>query len=85
MSWDKIQDHLFDKYCVEGYDPELERLMKEYDKEIQEQVLSKIKQCIDLLDDCLYDKDEINLIQSALNEIVDKLCECEDKEEVELE
>ena len=35
MSWDKIEDHLFEKYCVEGVDKKLSNLMKEHDKEIR--------------------------------------------------
>lgn len=39
--WDKIEDHLFEKYCVEGSDPELERLMEEHDKNVRDDVVSK--------------------------------------------
>lgn len=35
MSWEKIKDHLFDKYCVEGEDKEFENLMAEHDAEIR--------------------------------------------------
>lgn len=38
MSWEKIENHLFDKYCVEGEDRELQRLMEEHDREIHEQI-----------------------------------------------
>lgn len=36
MNWEKIENHLFNKYCVEGDDKELQRLMEEHDKEVQE-------------------------------------------------
>lgn len=39
--WDKIEDHLFEKYCVEGSDPELERLMEEHDKNVRDDAISK--------------------------------------------
>ena len=34
MSWDKIDNHLFEKYCVEGEDKEFCNLMEEHDKEV---------------------------------------------------
>ena len=39
--WDKILDHLFEKYCVEGLDPELDRLMEEHDKNVRDDAISK--------------------------------------------
>ena len=36
MSWDKIEDHLFEKYCVEGEDKKLSNLMEEHDKEVRD-------------------------------------------------
>lgn len=39
--WDKILDHLFEKYCVEGLDPELDRLMEEHDKNVYNDMISK--------------------------------------------
>lgn len=41
MSWDKIDNHLFDKYCVEGEDKELSNLMKEHDKEIRAKAINE--------------------------------------------
>lgn len=39
--WDKIENYLFEKYCVEGFDPELERLMEEHDRNVRDDVVSK--------------------------------------------
>ncbi len=39
--WDKILDHLFEKYCVEGLDPKLDRLMEEHDKNVRDDAVSK--------------------------------------------
>lgn len=41
MSWNKIEEYLFEKYCVEGEDKELCRLMKEHDKEIRNKVIEE--------------------------------------------
>lgn len=35
MSWDKIENHLFSKYDVEGEDKELSELMEEHDKQVK--------------------------------------------------
>lgn len=43
MSWEKIEDHLFDKYCVEGEDKELGQLMKEHDEELKKEFASELK------------------------------------------
>lgn len=34
MSWEKIENHLFNKYDVEGEDKELSNLMEEHDNEV---------------------------------------------------
>ena len=39
MAWEKIENHLFDKYCVEGEDKELCDLMEEHDKEIRNKAI----------------------------------------------
>lgn len=39
--WDKILDHLFEKYCIEGSDSELERLMEEHDKNVCNDMVNK--------------------------------------------
>lgn len=70
MSWDKIEEHLFDKYCVEGKDEELCSLMEEHDKEVRDDILQKVKKRINLLDPQLYDEDEIINIKGAVNEII---------------
>lgn len=41
MSWNKIEEHLFEKYCVEGEDKELCRLMEEHDKEIRDKAIEE--------------------------------------------
>ena len=41
MSWNKIEDYLFDQYCVEGEDKVLAQLMKEHDEELKNETLSK--------------------------------------------
>lgn len=35
MSWNKIEDYLFERYCVEGEDKTLSDLMEEHDREIR--------------------------------------------------
>jgi hypothetical protein len=35
MSWEAIENHLFEKYCVEGEDKKLCNLMSEHDIEIR--------------------------------------------------
>ena len=46
MSWEKIEDHLFENYCVEGEDTKLSNLMKEHDKEVKD---SAIKEFVEKL------------------------------------
>lgn len=41
MSWDKIENHLFSKYDVEGEDKELSNLMEEHDKEIRAKAIDE--------------------------------------------
>ena len=41
MSWEKIEEHLFDKYCIEGEDRELGQLMEEHDKEIRNSTIEE--------------------------------------------
>lgn len=47
---DKIEDYLFEKYCVEGEDKELCNLMEEHNKEIRnkaiEEFAEKVKNSI---------------------------------------
>ncbi len=42
MSWEKIENHLFDKYCVEGEDKEICNLMEEHDKEIRNKAIDEL-------------------------------------------
>lgn len=39
MSWNKIENHLFEKYYVEGEDKKLCKLMEAHDKEIQDKAI----------------------------------------------
>lgn len=39
MSWEKIEDHLFYRYSVEGEDNKLGELENEHDKEIRNQTI----------------------------------------------
>lgn len=41
MSWEKIEEHLFDKYLVEGEDKELGQLMEEHDKEVRQSTINE--------------------------------------------
>lgn len=70
MSWEKIEDHLFDKYCVEGEDRELATLMEEHDKEVREQVmdefLEKIEDFLHMEDICYYKEDIQNIAKEVL-------------------
>lgn len=43
MNWEKIEDHLFNKYDVEGEDKELSNLMEEHDKEIRAKAIDELK------------------------------------------
>lgn len=42
MSWNKIENHLFSKYDVEGEDKELSNLMEEHDKEIRAKAIDDV-------------------------------------------
>lgn len=70
MSWEKIEDHLFDKYCVEGRDDELVQLMEAHDQEIREQVVGEfLKKMEDFLhkeDICYYKEDIQNIAKEVL-------------------
>ena len=46
MSWEKIEDYLFDKYCVEGEDRELATLMEEHDKEVRKHAIDEFSKKI---------------------------------------
>ena len=48
MSWEKIEDHLFNKYDVEGEDKELCNLMEEHDKEIRAKAIDEFAEKITL-------------------------------------
>lgn len=70
MSWEKIEDHLFDKYYVEGRDDELAQLMEAHDKEIREQVvgefLEKLEDFLHMEDICYYKEDVHKIAKEVL-------------------
>ena len=50
MSWKKIDDYLFDKYCVEVFDEGLTRLEREHDIEVKIDIIKNIKKEINDLE-----------------------------------
>lgn len=42
MSWNKIEEYLFERHCVEREDKELCSLMEEHDKEIRNKVIEEL-------------------------------------------
>lgn len=46
MSWDKIENHLFHRYDVEGEDKELSNLMEEHDKEVGAKVIDEFLEAL---------------------------------------
>lgn len=54
MSWEKIEDHLFYKHCVEGEDKEFENLMVEHDAEIRAKAIDDF---VEKLNDFLHIED----------------------------
>lgn len=48
MSWEKIENHLFKNYSVEGEDKELCNLMEEHDKEIRAKAIDEFAEKITL-------------------------------------
>ena len=44
MSWDKIDNHLFENYCVEGEDKEFCNLMEEHDAEIRTKTIDDFRE-----------------------------------------
>ena len=69
MSWDKIENHLFSKYDVEGEDKELSNLMEEHDKEIRAKAIDEFAERLKEKYGCLGYIDEIKF------EEVDKIAE----------
>lgn len=60
MSWNKIEEHLFEKYYVEGEDKELCKLMEEHDKEIRDKAIEEFSSLLANKDNIArYDIDEI--------------------------
>lgn len=51
MSWDKITDHLFEKYCVEGRDDELSALMEAHDKEVRNRTIAE---CVKIIEETVW-------------------------------
>lgn len=80
MSWNKIENHLFEKYCVEGEDKKLCNLMEEHDREIRNKVIEELKDkiCSHFADwqYSEYDKsikDIIELASETVKEIVEEI------------
>jgi hypothetical protein len=80
MSWDKIENHLFSKYDVEGEDKELSNLMEEHDKEIRAKAIDELKNkvCMHFADwkyseddKCI--KDLIELASESVEEIAEQM------------
>ena len=46
MSWEKIENHLFHRYDVEGEDKELSNLMEEHDKEVIAKVIEEFLEAL---------------------------------------
>ena len=46
MSWEKIENHLFNKYDVEGEDKELSNLMEEHDKEVKAKAIDEFLEAL---------------------------------------
>ena len=69
MSWEKIENHLFDKYCVEGVDKELQRLFEEHDVEVGERIVNKFLEKINdflHMEDITYYKEDIKQIAEQI-------------------
>lgn len=62
MSWNKIENHLFEKYYVEGEDKKLCKLMEAHDKEIQDKA-------IDTFSDKLKEKCDSMIAEKWNNEV----------------
>ena len=73
MSWDKIENHLFHRYDVEGEDKELSNLMEEHDKEIRAKAIDEfVSALVPRLTDAIYPKDVVsmtNLINGVAREL----------------
>ena len=69
MSWDKIENHLFSKYDVEGEDKELSNLMEEHDKEIRAKAIDEfVEKIYDFLslEDISYYREDIKKIAEQM-------------------
>ena len=83
MSWDKIENHLFSKYDVEGEDKELCNLMEEHDKEIRAKDIDEFAEMLKEkyeehnLDLCLRQNDYYSYANSCiqLENYIDKIAE----------
>ena len=79
MSWDKIDNHLFDKYCVEGEDKELSNLMKEHDKEIRAKAIDEFLHNAEtkICDRILQNQARLDFASglSVANRIIDEIAE----------
>ena len=74
MSWEKIEDHLFEKYCVEGEDKVLENLMAEHDAEIRAKAIDDfVEKLNDFLhiEDISYYKEDVIKMANQLKEKIE--------------
>lgn len=83
MSWDKIENHLFSKYDVEGEDKELSELMEEHDKQVKAKATDEFAEMLKEkyeehnLDLCLRQNDYYSYANSCiqLENYIDKIAE----------
>ena len=79
MSWEKVENHLFDKYCVEGEDKELCNLMEEHDRENRNKAIDefaeKIKGLIAKEVEDAYSSNDLccEIFQSEIDEIAEQM------------
>ena len=69
-AWDKIINHLFDKYCIEGKDEELFKLMEEHDAGIKNGTIDEVCQyiCYEWSLDKINTCDDFEKIANTLHE-----------------
>lgn len=83
MNWEKIEDYLFEKYCVEGEDKELGYLMQEHDRDVYKKamdaLLSEIKENEYLVSDNVGGM-EYGIYTVEIEEMIQKLNSDLDKE-----
>jgi hypothetical protein len=75
MSWDKIENHLFSKYDVEGEDKELSNLMEEHDKEIRAKAIDEFAEKIqwEYLNSCGLKQREIDFLVAVSSMVAEQM------------